>query len=238
MAWPSSMASDLQLPTRYDVEWAAERSPLPTVARDVLYALARRMQQGSTLIMPQHMPSLSSLAKSAGWSKRHVQRALDYLEKLGIVSRRRPSKHKARTEHARTMYTVHYPRLAELGTGSPKEAMDAQSLGLGPVRRKPRDTSAPDLGTGSPEARDTEAHGQNVSVHTDQSDPETVFIRQHLQDRTGRDVGEAQAAEIRALILARPGAQDQRPMAYIRRTLITDKNPGRWLEPAITQEVI
>lgn len=225
------------LPTRYEVERAAERSPLPTVARDVLYALARRMQQGSTLILLQHQPSLSTLAKAAGWSKRHVQRALDYLEVLGILIRSRPSQHDARVNHKRTAYTVRYPRLAELGTGSPKEAKDAQALGLGPVRRKPRDTSAEGLETGSPEARDTLPHVQDLSEPTDQTDPELVFIAGIISGRTGQPVSDELAAQIRKVILARPGAQGpQKPITYIRRVLALESHPERWLTPFDPQE--
>jgi hypothetical protein len=227
--------SDPKLPLRYDVENAAERSPLPTVSRDILYAFARRMQQGSTLIMLQHQPSLSTLAKSAGWSKRHVQRGLDYLERLGIITRTRPSKHLQRTEHRRTAYVVHYEALLELGTGSPKSARDAQSLGLGPPRRKPRAKKSAELGTDSPEARDTAAHVQISPEPPDHTDPEIAFIRGHITERTGRSVSEQQAAEIRAVILARPGAQDQKPLGYIRRVLALDRHPEKWLEPPVPQ---
>jgi len=112
-------------PDRYDVEWATEESPLPTVARDVLYALARRMVKGSTVIPLEHAAiSLNNLSEITGWSKRQVQRALDYLEFKLILTRRRPSSYDARVNHARTSYVVHYEWLERLGTGSPKEAGD------------------------------------------------------------------------------------------------------------------
>jgi hypothetical protein len=224
------------LPTRYEVERAAERSPLPTVCRDVLYALARRMQQGSTLILLQHQPSLNTLAKAAGWSKRHVQRALDYLEALGTLTRARPSKHDARVNHKRTAYTVHYPRLAALGTGSPREAMAAQALGLGPVRRKPRDKEAEDLGTGGPEARDTAPPVQDSSEPTDHTDPELAFIAGIIGGRTGQPVSEELAGQIRKVILARPGAQGQKPITYLRRVLALENHPERWLTPFDQEE--
>jgi hypothetical protein len=55
--------------------------------------------------------------------------------------------------------------------------------------------------------------------------------------RTGQTISEGQAAAIRTLILARPGAQGQRPMAYIRRvlTLDTRQNPEKWLEPSLKE---
>jgi hypothetical protein len=224
------------LPNRFDVERAAERSPLPTVCRDVLYVLARRMVKETTLIPLQHMPSLKTIARYSGWSKRHVQRGLDYLEVLGIVERRRPPPEKARKEHAVTAYTVRYAELAGLGTGSPKTARDAQALGLGPVRRKPRAKASDDLGTGSPEARDTVAPIQISSDHTDQTDLELVFIADVISGRTGRPVTEELAAQIRKVILARPGAQGQKTLTYIRRVLALESHPERWLTPFDPQE--
>jgi hypothetical protein len=225
--------NDPRLPTRYDVEWAIERSELPAAARDMLYLLARRMEQGSTLIPGQHSPSLSKIAKASGWSRRHVLRALNYLEDLGLITRHRPTPHNARVYHQRTNYTVH---LDKLGTGSPAEASDVPSHGLRTARRKAKDTPSPELGTASPEARDTLARSQISPEPPDQPDPEIAFIRSHLHGRTGQVVSEDQAAGIRALVLARPGAQGQRSMPYIRRVLTLDKHPDKWLEP-LTKEV-
>jgi hypothetical protein len=231
--------SEPRLPNRFDVEWATERSPLPTVARDVLYALARRMQQGSTVIPLQHAAiSLSKLAEASGWSKRHVQRALDYLEKRGIITRRRPSLHDARTKQARTAYVVHYELLLELGPGSPKKAWDTAAYGLGPPRRKPRATQTQGLGSGSPAARDTVAPDQTLSDQPDQSD-EIALVIKHLKERTGTEVTREWAAETARLILARPGIGTNR-RAYLIRTLVTDPNPQRWLPtpqpPRFTKE--
>lgn len=222
-----------KLPDRFDVERVTEKSPLPTPARDVLYALARRMQQGSTYIPLQHATiSLNKLAEISGWSKRQVQRALNYLEARAIITRRRPSLHDARTKQARTSYTVHYEQLEKLGTGSPKEARDTQAYGLGPPRRKPRDTQARELGTEGPEARDSVAPNQTLSDKPDQPDLETALIVSLLKVRTGQAVSDDQAAAIRQLLLARPGAEGEPPAAYIRRVLNTDPKPQRWLPNA------
>jgi hypothetical protein len=193
----------------------------------VLYALARRMAQGSTVIPLQHAQiSLNQLAKASGWSKRHVQRALDYLEVRGIVTRRRPTLHDARVKQARTTYVVHYEPLAGLGTGSPKEAGDTTAYGLGPPRRKPRDKAAQGLETGSPDPRDTAAHESDLSDQPDQSEEISLVIR-HIAERTGVTVDRQWAAATRDLILARPGIVNRR--SYLIRTLATDKNPERWL---------
>jgi hypothetical protein len=219
-------------PNRFDVERATEWSPLPTPCRDVLYALARQMIKDTTVIPLHVQPSLKTLAKKTGWSKRHVQRALDYLEVLNIIERRRPPMELARTEHARTTYVVIYDRLFELGTGSPKAARDAQALGLGPVRRKPRAKVATELGTARPEPRDSVAPVQISSdPPTDQTDSEVALIAGVISSRTGYLVSDELARQIRAVILARPGAQGQRPLTYIRRVLANEPRPERWLRP-------
>lgn len=224
-----------KLPDRFDVERSVERSPLPTVCRDILLALCRRMQKGSTMIPPEHTPSLNSLARMTGWSRRHVQRGLDYLELLGIISRRRPSTYDAQVHHARTKYVVHYQSLVDLGPGSPKKARDAQSMGLGPVRRKPRAKQATDLGTASPEAEDTVAPDQISSDQPDHAVREVAFIRLHIADRTGHQLSEPEAYRIRALMLARPGAAGKNSLAYIRRVLALDRHPEKWLQPQLPE---
>jgi hypothetical protein len=216
-----------KLPDRYDVEWATEDSPLPTVARDVLYALARRMVKGSTVIPLEHATiSLNKLSEISGWSKRHVQRALDYLELKRIVTRKRPSLHDARVNHARTSYVVHYEWLAKLGTGSPREAGDTKAHGLGPPRRKARAGQSQGLETGSQDPRDTVAHKSDQSDQSDQSE-EIALVIKHLAERTGVTVGAEWAARTVAEICSRPGIKNRR--AYLIRTLCTDPSPHRWL---------
>ena len=226
-----------RLPNRCGVEWAGEAAGLPVVCKDVLLALCRRMAQGTTWIPRQHCPSLRRLADAAGWSKRHVCRALNYLEVLDVIIRDRPTPHEARVNHVRTYYAINLDRLTGLGTTGPTGSRDSQSYGLGTSRRRARDITTQELGTGSPEARDGMAQSQISSDQADHSDPETSFIRRHISERLGVVIGEEHAAWIRVVILARPGAQDQAPLAYIRRTLTLDKHLERWLEePADTRE--
>ena len=227
------MTSEPRPPDRFDTERLVERSPLPTVCRDVLLALCRLMKRGTLLIPPEHTPSLSILALKSGWSRRHVKRALDYLELLGIISRLRPTKHDAAVNHARTKYVVHYHRLVDLGPGSAKKARDAQALGLGPPRRPPRAKQSAELGTGSPEAGDTLPHTQIPSDQPDHTEREVAFIRLHMADKTGYQLTEAEARRIRAEMLARPGAQGQNSLAYIRRVLALDRHPEKWLQPLL-----
>lgn len=220
---------DPVLPGRFEIERAAERADMPTVAKDVIYALSRRMDAGGPVIPLRHMPSLTTLAAAAGWSRRHVERALNYLEMAGVVDRRRPSVADARTKHARTAYTVHHDPLVKLGTGSPQNSKDAQSLGLGPPRRQPRDKVSPELGTGRRAARDTGAHVQTFPDHQTSPDPRAAMVIRVLADRTGKTVSLEWAEKTAALILARPTAAGQPPERYIRRVLMLDKNIERWL---------
>lgn len=230
-SWPAlpPQGDEPKIPGRFEFEWAAERSPMPIVAKDIVYALARRIEAGTPIIPLQHMPSLTKLAKATGWSRRHVERALNYLELTGVVTRVRPSIHDAQTKHARTSYTIHHDYLLRLGTGSPKDSKDAQSLGLGPPRRPPRAKKSPGLETGSQAPRDTAAHSQispELPDRPDQSDLVDLVIRE-LQKRTGSIVGREWAETTRDLLLARPGIVN--PRAYIIRTITTDPHPERWL---------
>lgn len=225
-----------QLPTRYDVERAAEASMLPKCERDIVFALARRMDQGTTLIPGRFSPSLRGLAASTGWSKRHIQRGLNNLESLMIVSRLRPAVADARRKHARTKYSVNLERLylaaRELGTPRPEQAGDTTSTPLGTLRPVAGDSTSRGLGTEGHEARDSTSHSQTLPVQDqDTSDPELDMVIKVLRDRTGREVTEDWAAQVRGLILARPGAKGQRRLGYIRRVLIQDRDIDRWLPP-------
>jgi hypothetical protein len=189
------------------------------------------MQQGTTLIPGQRSPSLSKMARASGWSKRHLQRGLTALEQAGLIIRHRPTKHDARVNHARTRYTVVYERLRELGTQRLQEAGDTASQPLGTQRPAAGDTMARGLGTARPEARDTTAQrGQNAETQPDaETDHELDLITGVLKTRTGVTVTADWAARTRDLILARPGAAGQSRTAYIRRALVADPRPDRWL---------
>lgn len=225
------------------MERATERSGLPKGARDVLFLLCRRMDQGGTYIPPQHSPSLNTIARLSGWSKRHIQRFLNLLEQLGLVIRTRPPIEQARKNHARTLYAINVPKLLQLARDrQAQEARDSTSTGLGTPQPKARDTTAAGLGTSGRGARDTTAHSQTLSDQPDHPDPEIVVIITVLRERTGTTVSAQWAAKTRDLILARPSAP-KRPgphIGYIRRALMLDKHPERWLPtpqpPPFTQE--
>ena len=220
-------------PNRFNIERLVEVSPLPTVCRDALLMLARRMTAGTLVVPPEHSPSIGEIARKSGWSRRHAQRGLDYLELLGIISRYRPSQHDARVNHVHTKYVVHYQRLVDLGPGSAKKARDAQSMGLGPPRRKPRAKEQTGLGTGSPEAEDTLSPDQISPDQTDHTGRAVAFIRRHIAERTGYQLTEAEGRRIRAEMLARPGRGKQSELTYIRRVLALDRHPEKWLQPLL-----
>jgi hypothetical protein len=220
---------DPVLPGRFEIERAAERADMPTVAKDVIYALCRRMDAGTPVIPLRHMPSLTTLAAATGWSRRHVERALNYLETVDVLGRRRPSVVDARTKHARTAYTVHHDPLVKLGTSSPQISKDAWTLALGSRNPQPKDGQSPELGSGRRGARDTAAHVQTFPDHQTSPDPRAAMVMRVLADRTGKTVSLEWAEQTAALILARPTSAGQRPEAFIRRTLMLDKNVERWL---------
>ena len=95
--------------TRYDVERAVEDSGLPPVSRHIVLVLCTRMQQGSTVILPQHSPSLTRLARGTGWSRRTIQRYLNQLEDAKWIDRIRPPEELARTLWMTTLYVVRIP---------------------------------------------------------------------------------------------------------------------------------
>lgn len=97
------------MPTRFDVERALENSGLPHSARDIGFALCRRMSQGSTEIPAEFSPSLTTLARVVGVHRRTIMRHLHILETGGWIIRNRPSQHEARTGHKTTHYTVTIP---------------------------------------------------------------------------------------------------------------------------------
>lgn len=213
------------LPDRFDVERAAEESDLTKCERDIVFCLARRMDIGTTVIPRKFSPSLTRLAAVTGWSRRQIQRSLAVLERREVITRIRPAVVDARRKHARTVYTVHYDRLTAI------RARDKETSGLGTPRPVPRDKESPELGTDRPEARDTVAPSQISPDHPDHSpDPAIAVVIRTLEARTAKTVSEEWAEKTRDLILARPGAPSgRRAVGYIRRVLMTDTNPGRWL---------
>lgn len=218
-----------ELPDRFDVERAIEASKLPTCSRDILFLLARKMDQGGILIPGRFSPSLYRMASASGWSKRHIQRHLNRLERDRVIVR-------SRDKGRRTRYAVVWPTLAELGTQSPDDGEktgDTASPPLGTTGPRGRDTVAPQLGTRSRGTRDTVARSQ-ISQHVPdpEPDPEVAMIRGLLEAKTGRAVTEEWAAATRDTIVAAAGAPKTpgaARSAYIRKVIVRDPQPQKWL---------
>jgi hypothetical protein len=221
------MAHDEKLPDRYDVERAVEASDLPTCSRDILFALARRMDQGTIYIPGQFSPSLYRMAEVSGWSKRHIQRHLNGLEKRQLISRRRK-------KGVRTQYAINYPAL--LGTRRPKkpsETGDGESPPVETTGPDTRDAARQELGTSGQRTRDTTARDQisQFSPAPD-PDPEITMIRRLVEARTGKQISAEWAAATRDTILAAadaPTMPGPPRSGYIRKIIIREKQPARWL---------
>jgi hypothetical protein len=206
------------LTTRYDVERAIEQSGLPVAARDIVFALCRRMQVGSTLIQPQHSPSLSQLARATGWSRRTIQRYLRLLEEAEFIDRRRPPPHLARTAYMTTHYVIR--GVAGLGPRGP--SLESGGPGLETGRTGSLESGGPGLETGRT------ANQISSDLDSDrETDPEIAIVVHEIFKRTGRIISAQFAAKTRDLILARPGIRNRG--AYLRRVLATDPDPGRFL---------
>jgi hypothetical protein len=218
-----------ELPGRYDVERMVESSGLPTCSRDIIYALARRMDQGTILIPDRFNPSLYRLSYVTGWSKRHIQRHLNKLERDGVVARRR-------SKGRRTRYAVIWPALAELGTRRPESAettRDTESSQLETTGPGTRDTVSSELGTRGRGTRDAAARSQTSQTSPGlEPDPEIEMIRRLLEARTQRRVTAEWAAATRDTVLAAPGAPTvpgPARSAYIRKVIVREPQPQRWL---------
>lgn len=221
-----------QLPDRYDVERLAEASGLPTCSRDILFALSRRMDQGSILIPGRFSPSLSRLELVTGWSKRHLQRHLNKLEERQLIVR-------TRDKGRRTRYAIVYPALAALAEletqrlEALKKTRDAESPPAGTPGPGTWDTASPELGTRGQRTRDTTARSQPSQVLPDQEpDPEITMIRRLLEVRTGRKVTVEWAAATRDMVLGAadaPTVPGPARSTYIRRIIMHEPQPHKWL---------
>lgn len=195
-----------------------EASDLAPIGRHIILVLCGRMMQGSTLIPRQFSPSLTKLAEGTGWDRRTIMRHLTGLELAGWLIRHRPDPHLARTQHARTAYTVVMPA----------QARDGLTRGLGAGQAQARDGTTRGLGTGNPGARGAVPHSQTLSdQRTDQSGDLADLVIKQLAERTGVIVARGWAETTLATLLARPGIKN--PRAYIIRVITTDPDPQRWL---------
>lgn len=197
---------------RFEIERAAERSALPPPARDLVFALARRMDAKSERIPARWQPSLGRLAADTGWSRRTVIRHLSTLERSGWITRERGT----RAFHATTHRTVRY-QLALPGA--------PPSLALATDSHPPSAGATQELVTGGPRASDPVTHSQGSSDSQPSSDLVTTTEASHELIRAARDelqrAGKrptwADAGNAVRLVLAGRAVRD--PEQYLRAAL-------------------
>lgn len=171
-----------------------------------MHVLCVRIDAASNAIPAWRQPSLSDLARESGWDRRTVQRHLDGLEGAGWISRVRPSRHDARTKHARVAYTVHIPEpRAELagarGNVPPGRAMGAAPLALGESR---------------PKARGKTPHRSSAQAMS--SDADLQAIIRAIRERAGVEVDSAWAARVRDDVIEGRHVRDVG--AYVARSIM------------------
>lgn len=111
---------------RFELERAVETSSLPRGARDVVFALARRLNYETGLIPDRNMPSLTELQRVIPMSRSGLCYCLAIAEQAGWVIRQRPGAAEQRRTHARTSYVLRIPGTPELvqssRNGRPRDA--------------------------------------------------------------------------------------------------------------------
>ncbi|WP_416902733.1 helix-turn-helix domain-containing protein [Micromonospora echinospora] len=132
------------------VQRAVRRSDLPAPARLIVLTICGVADYRTGVVPADHAMSLTELAVATGLGRSTVARSLNLLEETRWLTRDRPDIAAARSEGARTAYTVHVGSPAAGLPGSPRE-------GLVPERDHP-DKGKSDIGqsqsgtTGSPAA--------------------------------------------------------------------------------------
>lgn len=129
------------MPSRFEYERAVRSSDLPSLSRLLALTVATWADARTGTIPDRLTPSLTTLESATGMARASVRKHLDTLEAGGWVKRERPSVAAARSEKARTKYTIKIPRGAavsdsdgiELGqdvtSARAGDALDAQALG-------------------------------------------------------------------------------------------------------------
>jgi len=214
------------VPTRFDFERAFvdPASGLKHNVRHLLHVLAMRLDRDTFTILPRFQPSFTDLQRDMACDRRTVSRRLDAAERAGWVIRDRPTKHDARAKHARTKYTLRIPE-------SYLEARGIKPESLGAENPWARGKMRPELGAEKPGARGTvplQSSGHEVSV-----DGDLDLIIGEIQKRTGRAVGKVTAARVREEILARSAEPVGNTQGYLRTSIRSEPDPGRWLPTPI-----
>jgi hypothetical protein len=217
---------------RYEIERAAKRAALPGPSFALVMLLCSYMSRGTANIPERYQPSLSALAAGSGYCRATVKNHLNRLERDGWLTRNRPPKWLAQTQHARTQYAVHVPH------GYPQARPD-DALGHGQEIATARPEASPELGHEIAVARPAASHSQKgeSEVRTGTTnvvlsdDDLCIIAKVEMRARAGREIDDGHAAEIVRLVL------DGRPVrnrgAYLRRAIRED--PRRFLPAASSQ---
>lgn len=120
---------------RWTVERAVLASSLPAPSRLLMLILLTRVSNGTLVIPSQFAPSLTTLVAETGLARGSVANHLNRLEREGWLVRHRPSVAKARSEKARTGYSVTVPASArdglvqemDLSSASPGDGLAAEN---------------------------------------------------------------------------------------------------------------
>jgi hypothetical protein len=219
--------------TRFDFERAFVRSMLPGGAKQVLHVLAMRLDKDVFHIPAPYQPSLNDLARDMTCDRRTVMRRLNRAESAGWVIRKRPSKHDARTKHARTSYFLRLPPDHE-------QARDNNADQLGTESPQPEGMKPPGLEAAKPEARGTAPlKSSRSSSSSGPSDLDVIIAG--IEKRTGRTIGRAWAARVRDELLAKATSTVRNTQAYLKSSIEREADPGRWLpnpQPPSSKQVL
>lgn len=144
------------MPSRFEFERAVRGSDLPPLSRLLALTVATWADARTGVIPARLQPSLTTLEKATGMARASVRNHLNNLENAGWVGRDRPPVAAARSEKARTKYSIRIPHGVtvpdsegiEVGQDAPSaRAGDALGAhGLGQEMPQPRAGDAPELG--------------------------------------------------------------------------------------------
>lgn len=214
---------------RYEIERAAKRAALPGPSFALVMLLCSYMRRGTADIPARYQPSLSALAAGSGYCRATVKNHLNRLERDGWLTRDRPPRWLAQTQHARTKYAVHVP------DGYP-QARPSDGLGHGQEIATARPEDSRELGQEIATARPAASHSQrkDSEVRTDtpdvvvSDDDLCIIAKVEMRARAAREISDGQAAEIVRVVL--DGRAVRNRGAYLRRAI--RENPRRFLPAA------
>lgn len=136
------------MPSRFEYERAVRSSDLPSLSRLLALTVATWADVKTGVIPDRLQPSLTVLEEATGMARASVRKHLDTLEAGGWLKRDRPSVAAARSEKARTKYSVKVPR------GAAVSDSDGIELGQDVTNARAGAALAPErLGQELPQAR-------------------------------------------------------------------------------------